>query len=370
MKKVTIVLFLIFVSSVLRGEDVLIDRSSLYISLGKNAFFFKEKGKVYVNIPGAKFAGQTFPGKRTILLGDKKLILSKPLIVVAGKSFISYDDYLRIYKHLPHINHFYVVHPMDKSGFCHIERYVEDLDYLKKLSLRKSPITIVLDPGHGGEDSGAIGPWCHMEKDLVLRIAALVAEILAKRTSYRIILTRYGDYYITLKGRSDLANSSRANLFVSIHANAAPRPTARGVETFLLALNPADEEAKHVAALENKWAEETGEFKWEKKVKRIVNDLLQSQVTMRSALLAQDIQSNVVKMTRGLNRGVRKANFWVLLGTKMPAVLVEVGFISNAEEEKKLFSLKYQKKIAEGIADGIIKFLKGEEAYEARWQKK
>ncbi len=349
------------------GNDVLVDSGSIFISLGIDGFYFPGRDLVYVNIPGYDHVGVLRRNSRTIHIGDRTLQLKHEVVILNGQPFMSYDDYLGLFSRLPVISNFYVVKPYDFKGYCCVERYVANLDYLKPLASRNSPIVVVIDPGHGGEDSGAVGPWCHMEKDLVLQIAGLVAEMLGKETDYRIILTRYGDYYVPLKDRSRLANEENASVFISIHANAAPRPTAEGVETFLLALNPKDEEAKHVAALENKWAEVTGEFKSERKIKRIVNDLLQNQITIKSALLARTIQTNLIRSTGGYNRGIRKANFWVLLGTKMPSTLVEVGFISNAVEEIRLFDLSYQKKIARAISDGIIDFLKhGSGKYETR----
>lgn len=352
---------ILIINPLLFAESAMFIDNHLFLSNIKNAFYYWPERKIFINYPGYDSVAFINEGSDQVV-SDGKIVLrlmKKPLIF-KNTPFFFYDDYLKIWGRLPSVKKFLVISPYTRRVNCFTTRYTPDLSDLIRFSKRKSKITIVIDPGHGGEDSGAKGPWCHLEKDLVFQVAALVVNYLGKKTPYRIVMTRYGDYYITLRDRSKMANSLNASVFVSIHANAAPRPTAEGVETFILALNPVDEEAKHVAALENKWARETGEFSEEKSVKRIVNDLLQSRITMKSAMLARFIHKNILSLTGSFNRKIRKANFWVLLGTKMPSVLVEIGFISNEVEERKLFDYDYQRKIAEGIADGIIEFLKKE----------
>ncbi len=214
--------------------------------------------------------------------------------------------------------------------------------------------TVVIDAGHGGKDSGAVGYKRYQEKKAVLKIAKLLKKIL-KKQGYKVYLTRENDRFIKLSDRTHIANRKRADLFISIHANAAPkkqRLTLRGIETFFL--SPAKtEKAKRIAAKENASA---------MKLDRISKDTLLSFLNrnkiIQSNKLAIDIQSALLSSVRKkydkvVDGGVREAPFWVLVGAQMPAVLIEIGYITNPLEGERLFNPFYQKALAQGIANGI-----------------
>lgn len=175
---------------------------------------------------------------------------------------------------------------------------------------------IVLDPGHGGKDSGAIGPGGTKEKDVVLAISHLVVSRLAEK-GYITHMTRKNDDFMELADRAAFANANNADLFISIHANASTNPLANGTETFYY------------------------------------------PNSVNGRKLATKIHNNLIKLDLK-DRGVKTANFAVLRLTKMPAVLVEVGFISHYTEEKQLNSIEFQISVADAIADGILAYRGGE----------
>ncbi|MBI3358484.1 MAG: N-acetylmuramoyl-L-alanine amidase [Nitrospirae bacterium] len=212
--------------------------------------------------------------------------------------------------------------------------------------------TIVIDPGHGGDDTGAIGQMRLRESDVVLDVSIRVTKLLRNRLRKEVIMTRETDIFIPLKDRTELANNKNADLFVSIHANAARRKTARGVETYLFG-RATDEQALALAARENatdiKSAQGFQEI--------ILNDLLRDFVLNEALELAHYTQEAFVKTLMPsyptLSLGVKKAPFYVLAHTKMPAILAEISFVSNRVEEQRLQEGSYRQKIAESIFQGI-----------------
>lgn len=214
---------------------------------------------------------------------------------------------------------------------------------------------IVIDPGHGGHDPGAIGPNGLFEKDVVLDIALKLKKILMKDRVNEVFLTRERDIFVPLEERTAFANKKNADLFISIHANASFRREAKGIETYLLNWTD-DEEAMRVAARENAIS-----FKKMKEMHKqmdiiqvITNDLLRQNKRDESVKLANYIHRSIVDtLNNSYDLGVKQALFYVLFGAKMPSVLVEVSFISNPEEESLLSKESYRTQIAEAIAQGI-----------------
>ncbi|UCE18601.1 MAG: N-acetylmuramoyl-L-alanine amidase [Gemmatimonadota bacterium] len=222
---------------------------------------------------------------------------------------------------------------------------------------------IVLDAGHGGKDPGATGPTGLKEKEIVLDVTKRLANLLRKHLGVNVILTRDDDSYIPLQQRTEIANSTGADLFISIHANAAKRRQVGGCQTFFL--SPAkNDEARAVAMLENaalkfeeEYASGATELSDEDFVLRdIVSDMLQSSFLKESEDLAASIQTDMDLNLGIKNRGVDQAGFFVLVGAKMPAVLIEIAFISNTYEEKLLKEKRFRQKIAEAIYNGIQRF--------------
>jgi len=224
-----------------------------------------------------------------------------------------------------------------------------------KASLKRR---IVIDPGHGGHDPGAVGLNGLYEKDVVLDIALKLKEILSKNPLYEVFLTRETDIYIPLEARTAIANKKNADLFVSIHANASPQRKAKGVETYLL--NWTDNnEANRVAARENKIS-----LKKMKEMNKqmdvlggILGDLERQMKRDESVHLAHQIQNSMITtLDNREDLGVKWAMFFVLFGARMPSVLVEVSFISNPEEERLLSDVSYRSQVAHAIADGLNRY--------------
>ncbi len=211
---------------------------------------------------------------------------------------------------------------------------------------------VVIDAGHGGKDPGAKGPTGLKEKHVVLKVAKKVAYKLRKRLGCNVVLTRSRDRFLPLVQRTAIANAKKADLFISIHANASRDRRARGVETYFLNF-ALDKDAMAVAAREN--ATSTKRIS---ELQNILKDIMKNTKIEESARLARYIQNNLVNVLkkryrRVKNLGVKQAPFFVLIGAQMPSVLVEISFISNPQEEKLLKSSRYLDRIAEGIVRGI-----------------
>lgn len=213
------------------------------------------------------------------------------------------------------------------------------------------PLRVVLDPGHGGEDPGAIGPAGTQEKDITLKVGLETAQFLEEK-GIKVYLTRRGDYFVPLEGRTELANRWEGDLFISIHANASYNGSTRGIETYFNSDYVFGEGAEKVALRENFQKEGI-----EKETEIILWDMVHSRYRQQSNDLSHHVQRELVKETGLEDRGVRSAKFFVLRGINMPACLVEVGFISNPWEERKLRKESFIKKIARGIGRGVLTFI-------------
>ncbi len=216
-----------------------------------------------------------------------------------------------------------------------------------KAQARTQPL-VVLDPGHGGEDEGAKGQGGLVEKNLTLTLSRLVAAQLQK-AGVAVRLTREGDEGVALVDRVALANRLQADCFVSIHANASPARAARGAETYFMSAEATDAEAAQAAARENAAAGDVQLILWE--LAHVAN-------LEASSRLALELQTRLNQLSGIRDRGVKQAPFAVLTGTTMPAVLVEVGFLSNPEEEVRLSSPAEQERLAATLAQGILAFLR------------
>jgi len=215
---------------------------------------------------------------------------------------------------------------------------------------------VVLDPGHGGQDPGAIGRKGQKEKDVVLAVATELKDLLVAN-GLEVFMTRESDIYVPLENRTVIANQQKADLFVSIHANANRNRKKKGVQTFYLNFSP-DPQVNEVAAMENATSTKTiGAM--QDTLKKIV----QNSKILESRDLAQKIHENLVKsLSRHYSGveslGVRGGPFWVLIGGEMPSVLVEVSHLSHAQEEERLKSTAYRKQVAMGIYEGIQEYIR------------
>lgn len=226
-------------------------------------------------------------------------------------------------------------------------RYVIEF---KKVEETKK-ITVVVDPGHGGKDSGAIGYNGIKEKDIVLAVSKLVKAKL--ENDFNTIITRDDDFFIELAERAEIGNRAKTDLFVSIHANAINRSSTKGIEVFYYSKKESAY-AKAIAAFENSVDEKFGvntnytDF--------IVNDIFYHINQEKSAKLSSVVLEDLLKSTESIRRGTFGANFAVLRGSKSPAILIELGFVTNPDEALKLIDPEYQEKLAEAIYRSIKKY--------------
>jgi N-acetylmuramoyl-L-alanine amidase len=218
---------------------------------------------------------------------------------------------------------------------------------------------IVIDAGHGGHDTGTIGPNGLLEKDLCLDVALRLGKMIEERLpGTEVTYTREDDTFIPLEQRTVIANDSKADLFISIHANSSPDPSARGVETYYLNFSPSPE-AMQVAARENATAQGNVHD-----LEDLIQRIAKNEKVEESRELAADIQSSLTSRLQKTNhsirdRGVRKAPFVVLIGANMPSVLAEISFISNPTDESSLRKPDGRDRVADGLYKGIESYLKG-----------
>jgi N-acetylmuramoyl-L-alanine amidase len=217
---------------------------------------------------------------------------------------------------------------------------------------------IVIDPGHGGHDTGTVGPNGLEEKDLVLDVSLRLGKLLASRLGAQVVYTRKDDTFIPLEDRTAIANQEGADLFVSVHANSSHDEDARGVETYYLNFTSSPE-ALEVAARENAVSEKSIH-----ELQDILKKIALKEKIEESHEFASDVQtalySGLAAKSPGLrNRGVKKAPFIVLIGANMPSILAEISFVSNPGDEKKLKTPEYRQKIAESLYRGVSKYVSG-----------
>jgi len=213
--------------------------------------------------------------------------------------------------------------------------------------------TIVIDPGHGGHDVGAVGRRGIMEKDVNLGVAKELRRYLEKESDLKVVLTRDNDSHVELPDRAEVANSSDGDLFLSLHCNSWFNDGAHGLETYFL--SPAKSDwAKSVEAAENQAGLAPGEEPDD--IEFIVWELVQNRFISSSSQLAEIIQGEVTRDLGLPDRGVRQAGFRVLVGAYMPAVLIELGFLSHSQEERRLGDRSYQRELAKAIGDALLTY--------------
>lgn len=224
-------------------------------------------------------------------------------------------------------------------------------------SFTHKEMIIVLDPGHGGKDPGALGRKGTREKDIVLKISNYLRDLLTKKTKAKVLMTRKSDVFVELEDRATFANQQKADIFVSIHINSHPKKTIKGLELYHFG-EASDPRALEVAARENGTPLEDNGPAWQ----FILADKLHDKKIEDSQEFAWTTKKALVKFLKPFykikDHGVKTAPFFVLRMTTMPAILAEIAFISNPTEEKLLKSSTYQKRMAQGIFEGIQSYIK------------
>ncbi len=229
-------------------------------------------------------------------------------------------------------------------------------NYQKSGSLKIDGQVIVVDAGHGGKDPGAVSGG-KQEKDATLAVAKKLGSILASM-GFTVYLTRDDDRFITLKQRTQIADKKDAKIFVSLHCNALTDESYSGVETYFLQ-NSKDAKSQAIAARENASVLQGTDSK-SKQV--ILDTVLSGPKIVLSNKLAIDVQNSIIGSMSVRDDGVRSAPFWVLVGASRPSILVEMGYITNPAERERLFDSSYQSQLANAIANGIVRYLKNQQA--------
>ncbi len=217
---------------------------------------------------------------------------------------------------------------------------------------------VVVDAGHGGHDTGTIGPKGLLEKDLVLDVALRLGRLLEKGMGAEVVFTRDDDTFVPLETRTAVANKAQADLFISVHANSSRDPSARGLETYYLNFT-SSADALEVAARENAVSEKSIH-----ELQDLVKKIALKDKIDESKELAADVQHSLVTglaaKDKGLkDRGVKKAPFIVLIGANMPSILAEISFVSNPQDERRLQTPEYRQKIAESLYRGVLRYVSG-----------
>lgn len=241
----------------------------------------------------------------------------------------------------------------------------EELPEVKPPRERPGFDTIVIDPGHGGTETGAIGPSGQQEKELTLEIAETLREHLRERMPVRVILTRDEDVSLPHDTRAAIANQNKADLFISIHLNSSLGSTAQGAETYFLSMEASDARAAEVAEAENQGAP-SGDDDPLYDLQLILWDLAQSHHLEESQRVATLIQEELNSALGLRDRGVKQAPFRVLMGAAMPAVLVELGFLSNPAEEARLRDPAYRAELVDALVRAITRYRSEVDAQAAR----
>ncbi len=210
--------------------------------------------------------------------------------------------------------------------------------------------TIIIDPGHGGKDPGAVGPGGIYEKNLTLDIALKLKRLLEHDGNFNVLLTRENDVFIPLEERTAFANRHNGDLFISIHVNSHSYSDRSGIETYYLAL-ARDDDSRAVAAYENRFAQTKLN-----NLEDIIQNIMKNSKVEESVHFAKIIQQNLIHKTKQMDRGVKTAGFFVLIGAKMPSILTEVGFVSNHSDIQLLKKEKYRVIIAQALFEGIVRY--------------
>lgn len=282
-----------------------------------------------VTLTRGEVTAKALVGSEVVIAGKDKIYLSEPILRERGRIIVPPDFKAKV-----------------------IDRLVQAREIY-----RASPLRILIDPGHGGKDPGAIGVVGTHEKNIVLDIALKVKQVLEHK-GLKVIMTRNGDQFLTLEERTETASRQKADLFVSIHANSSPSRSASGVEVYeLRELNWEEkrdpQRLRNHRLLFSQLAMKQGDDS----VEKILSDMLFNYKNKETPKLAEAVTTGLSNGSRARNRGTKKAGYFVLRNSLVPAVLIEVGFLSNPKEERQLNTSVYRQKLADGIAESILRYV-------------
>lgn len=280
-------------------------------------------------------------GSNQVIVQGQPLTLSEPVKMVQSVILVPTDFNLQVMKRLKSVR---------KPDF-------KSRDYAKRIERKKDIRKIIIDAGHGGKDPGAIGASGTHEKEIVLDISKRLYSILRKE-GFDVTLTRDDDTFISLQKRTEIASQHKADLFVSIHANSSRSRNARGVEVFSSKSLTFSDKNEEQRIKNHRLLFKELNMKSDQNVGKIVSDLLYDYKIAESTVVAKTIADNMHRGMKTKLRGTKESRFFVLRNNLMPAVLVEVGFLSNYREEKLLKGAGYRQRTAAAIAKGIKDYVR------------
>ena len=294
-----------------------------------------------------------------IIINDKPYQLQNNVFQRKGEYYVPLDDFLALLTQHTNTNYSMNYNSMSINLSSVIQNSpIDKTTDLIKEKKKWQFDTIIIDPGHGGKDPGSVGYKGTKEKDIVLDVSKRLARKIQKNLRVKTILTRDEDVFIRLQDRTKFANTNEGDLFISIHVNSNESKKPYGFETYLL--KPGrNQEAINVALRENSVIElEGNKFEQLTDEQLIQATIAQSGFVQYSEKFAALVQEEIDKRVQSRNRGVKQAGFYVLMGASMPNVLIELGYISNPNEEKKLNSSSYRDMLATSIYYAIVEYQK------------
>ncbi|MEC9455431.1 MAG: N-acetylmuramoyl-L-alanine amidase [Candidatus Neomarinimicrobiota bacterium] len=294
-----------------------------------------------------------------VIIDEKVYQLHNNVFQKKGEYYVPLDDFLALLT-----QHTNTEYSMDYNSMSiNLGSVIQNIPESKTIDLAEEKKkwqfdTIIIDPGHGGKDPGSVGYKGTKEKDIVLDVSKRLARKIQKNSRIKTVLTRDEDVFVRLQDRTKFANTNEGDLFISIHVNSNESKKPSGFETYLL--KPGrNQEAINVALRENSVIElEGNEFEKLTDEQLIQATIAQSGFVQYSEKFAALIQEEIDKRVQSRNRGVKQAGFYVLMGASMPNVLIELGYISNPNEEKKLNSSSYRDMLATSIYYAILQYQK------------
>ncbi len=333
------------------------DHTRIVIDTSESPDYTVEKSKEHIRID---FKDSVFPNDL-----PEKTVLNKPGVTVISMVRLS-GEVVRVEillaDHLD-VNVFKLQKIEEKPDRVVIDIELPEVE--KKEAEEREPVTrkkriVVIDPGHGGDDPGAVGLGGTQEKDIVLKIARRLKDKLNKRVGYRAFLTRSGDYYVPFSKRLKIAREHGADLFLSIHADAAPNRRAQGASVYCLSIRGASTEAARLLAMKENLADMMGgspNGESNEASGPIVLNMYQTNTINTSKIFGQSVLENIGRVMPLKFASVQSAPFRVLKLPEIPSLLVETAYISNKREEKLLRSRQHQAKIADAIAASVAEIL-------------
>ena len=352
----------VFKNNLLLGEINTIQNNKLFsvndlIAITDSRNFVNEKTQkviFYVDGKKIKVTNQvTF-----IEIEDNLFQLSSKVINLNNDYYIPIESFFSIVQNLSEPSSFRY-----KNDEIRFTSNFEDKKTIKTVDLSNEKEkwefkTIIIDAGHGGKDPGAVGYRGTKEKDIALDVAKRLERKISQNMDVKVVMTRDEDIFLRLSERTKIANENNGSLFISIHTNAAEDRRASGFETFLIGQNK-NEAAVRVAARENAVLELEGSTGKKLTDEDLIKaTIAQSAFASKSEFFASLVQKEIKKRVQSKDRGVKQAGFYVLMGASMPNVLVELGFISNPSEEKKLRSPQYRDQLATAIYRAVEQYQK------------